>query len=190
MSALRATRGGKTVEFQLTNGGVTVGTAKECQIVVADPAGAPRHCQIVKSPKGFVVIDRSGNPGTFVNGKKIQDHLLKEGDILLELDGQKVVRQAQVQSVMGNKYAGDTLVAVVKRGDETIRAEMTLTDKLVPYESAYLGILPSRTLGGTGVPVRFVFADSPAAKPFYESAGASPFKRFWYGWDDISSLSS
>jgi len=33
-----------------------------------------------------------------------------------------------------------------------------------------------------------VDADSPAAKPFYESAGASPFRRLWYGWDDISVL--
>ena len=31
-------------------------------------------------------------------------------------------------------------------------------------------------------------ADSPAARPFYESAGATPFRRFWYGWDDISVL--
>lgn len=35
-----------------------------------------------------------------------------------------------------------------------------------------------------------VDADSPAAKPFYESAGASPFMRLWYGWDDISVLRS
>lgn len=97
-------------------------------------------------------------------GSPAQEAGLKEGDVLVELNGQKVVRQAQVQSVMGNKYAGDTLVAVVKRGDETIRAEMTLTDKLVPYESAYLGILPSRTSGTAGVSVRFVFAGSPAAK--------------------------
>ena len=33
-----------------------------------------------------------------------------------------------------------------------------------------------------------VDAESPAAQPFYESAGASPFRRFWYGWDDISVL--
>jgi len=31
-------------------------------------------------------------------------------------------------------------------------------------------------------------ADSPAAKPFYASTGASPFRRLWYGWDDISAL--
>jgi GNAT superfamily N-acetyltransferase len=35
-----------------------------------------------------------------------------------------------------------------------------------------------------------VDAESPSAKPFYESVGASPFKRFWYGWDDISALRS
>jgi len=31
-----------------------------------------------------------------------------------------------------------------------------------------------------------VAPDSPAAKPFYESAGASPIKKFWYAWEDIS----
>jgi GNAT superfamily N-acetyltransferase len=33
-----------------------------------------------------------------------------------------------------------------------------------------------------------VDAESPAARPFYESAGAVPFKRFWYAWDDISAV--
>jgi GNAT superfamily N-acetyltransferase len=35
-----------------------------------------------------------------------------------------------------------------------------------------------------------VDADSPAAKPFYASTGASPFRPLWYGWDDISALRS
>jgi GNAT superfamily N-acetyltransferase len=35
-----------------------------------------------------------------------------------------------------------------------------------------------------------VDADSPAAAPFYESLGAVPFKRFWCGWTDISTLVS
>jgi predicted esterase len=42
---------------------------------------------------------------------------------------------------------------------------MMLTDKLEPYESAYLGILPSRTgTPATGVAVRLTIADSPAQK--------------------------
>jgi GNAT superfamily N-acetyltransferase len=35
-----------------------------------------------------------------------------------------------------------------------------------------------------------VDADSPAAEPFYVAQGASPFRRLWYGWDDISVLRS
>jgi len=31
-----------------------------------------------------------------------------------------------------------------------------------------------------------VDADSPAARPFYERAGASPLRPFWYAWPDIS----
>ena len=34
-----------------------------------------------------------------------------------------------------------------------------------------------------------IAADSPAAaKPFYESLGASPLKKYWYAWDDIASI--
>ena len=35
-----------------------------------------------------------------------------------------------------------------------------------------------------------VDADSPEAEPFYASTGASPFKRLWYRWEDISALQS
>ena len=33
-----------------------------------------------------------------------------------------------------------------------------------------------------------VSPDNPAAKPFYENAGASPIRKFWYGWEDISAI--
>ncbi len=92
---------------------------------------------------------------------------LKEGDTLLEMDGQKVVRQAQVMHVLGNKYAGDKVSVVVKRDEETVRGDMTLIDKLEAYESAYLGILPVRDpisqAATPGVGVRHAFPDSPAA---------------------------
>jgi len=82
MSLLRTTRGGKPVDFTLANGGSLVGTAPGCQIVVADPAVAPKHCKIVRSPQGFVVTDLSGGAGTIVNGAKVKDHLLRDGDVL------------------------------------------------------------------------------------------------------------
>src|SRR5688572_3341514 len=80
MSLLRTTRGGKTVDIALANGGVLVGTAPGCQIVVADPAAAPKHCRIASSPQGFVVTDLGG--GTVVNGAKVKEHVLRHGDVL------------------------------------------------------------------------------------------------------------
>src|SRR5258708_1484206 len=92
---------------------------------------------------------------------------LKEGDSIVELDGHTVKRQAQIRHAMGNRYAGETVSIIVKRGAEEIAREVTLVDKLVPYESAFLGLLPAREGLGKplepGVGVRFVVPDSPAA---------------------------
>ena len=82
MSVLRTTRAGKSFDFQLTNGAVNLGTGPGSQITLIDPAAAPRHCQVQKSDKGYVVRDTSGTPGTLVNGKKIQEQLLREGDVI------------------------------------------------------------------------------------------------------------
>ena len=81
MTLLRTTRGGKPVEFALANGGVLIGTAPGCQIVVADPAVAPKHCKIAKSAQGFVITDLSSG-GTIVNGAKIKEQVLKNGDVI------------------------------------------------------------------------------------------------------------
>lgn len=94
---------------------------------------------------------------------------LKRGDVITDIDGQPVIRQAQVLQALGNKLAGDTLDIVVKRKDQVIRKEgLVLVAKLEPYEPAFLGILPARedladekTVGAV---VRFVYPDSPAAK--------------------------
>ncbi|MGE5195470.1 MAG: PDZ domain-containing protein [Deltaproteobacteria bacterium] len=91
---------------------------------------------------------------------------LKEGDAIVELDGHAVRRQAQIRHVMGNKYAGENITIKVKRDEEELPREMTLVDKLVPYESAFLGVLPVRDgvlKPEPGVGIRYVIPDSPAA---------------------------
>lgn len=112
--------------------------------------------------EGSSVIDRVRY------GSPAQQAGIKEADTIVELDGQKIQRHAQVLHVMGNKYAGDKISIKIKRGEEVLSQELTLVDKLVPYESAFLGILPIREQAGkapaAGVGVRTVLADSPAAK--------------------------
>ncbi len=89
---------------------------------------------------------------------------LKAGDTIVEVDGAKIVRQAQLRHALGSKYAGDTVAVVVLRGDERIEANIELTDKVDPYEHPFLGMLPLRETGTAkaGVAVRFVYPGSPA----------------------------
>ncbi len=97
---------------------------------------------------------------------------LKKGDLIVEIDGKKVVNQAQLKQVLGTKYAGDKVKLVVKRDDKDINAELQLVDKLVAYEAGFLGILPHRPDVGdaiAGVEIRYVYADSPADKMGLES---------------------
>ena len=91
---------------------------------------------------------------------------LKAGDVLTEIDHHPIVRHDEVKQVLGRKYAGDRVAIVVRRGESTVRADVTLTDALNPYEPGFLGILPARVAssGPRGVVVRFVFPESPAAK--------------------------
>ena len=91
----------------------------------------------------------------------------KSGDVIVKVDNRAVGRQAEVKQVLGSRYAGETIKLAVKRGDETIAEELTLVDKLLAYESGFLGILPVREAAETeiiGVGVRYIYPGSPAEK--------------------------
>lgn len=90
---------------------------------------------------------------------------LKPGDTIVEIGGRKVVRQSQLKHEIGRRYAGDKVALVVLRGQERIEREVELIDKLTPYQHPFLGLLPLRGGdAGQGVPVRYVYPKSPAAK--------------------------
>lgn len=93
---------------------------------------------------------------------------LEKGDVFTEVDGRKIGRQSDVRHALGDRYAGETVKVVVKRGDKEIAKELKLVGELVPYESGFLGILPIREAAdkkdGRGVGVRYVYKESPAEK--------------------------
>ncbi|HEY2415643.1 MAG TPA: PDZ domain-containing protein [Pirellulaceae bacterium] len=98
---------------------------------------------------------------------------LRKGDTIVEIDGTKIERQSQLKHALGPRYAGDKVHLVYIRGKEKParrEIDVELTDKLIPYEHPFLGVLPLRD--GEGVRVRFVYPDSPAAK-----AGIKPGDR-------------
>ncbi len=89
----------------------------------------------------------------------------KTNDRIVEANGEKIVRVAQLKHVLGRLYGGDSVKLTIQRGDEKLTVEPTLAGELVPYEAPYLGLLPKRTASTEpGVVARHVFADSPAEK--------------------------
>ncbi len=90
---------------------------------------------------------------------------LKAQDTIIEIDGQSIVRQAQLKHALGVKYAGDTVHVVVLRGEEKLPFDIELTDELAAYQHPFVGILPQRIAPQDGgVVVRYVYPSSPAAE--------------------------
>ncbi len=88
---------------------------------------------------------------------------LQPGDRILAMNGQPVERHSQVRHQLGPLYAGDPVQLTISRDGQTLELKSILTDTIPPYEHAFLGILPARSEQPSGVVVRFVYADSPAA---------------------------
>jgi serine protease Do len=85
---------------------------------------------------------------------------LRSGDLIVSINGGSIKRQSELKHALGRLYAGDTVHVVVKRGDESIEADIQLVEKLIPYEHPFIGILPRRD--GEGTIVRYVYPGSPA----------------------------
>lgn len=91
---------------------------------------------------------------------------MRRGDILISVNGKTLNRVGHLRYALGTQYAGDTIPVVFRKQDEEINAEITLVDKLIPYEAGFLGILPARPSAeekAAGVAVRYVYDESPAA---------------------------
>jgi serine protease Do len=90
---------------------------------------------------------------------------LRDDDRVVAVDGRPVAVQAQVMEALQSRYAGDTVKFTIARGDQRLDFAVKLVDRLDPYARPFLGILAERSAEpGTGARVRFVYADSPAAK--------------------------
>ncbi len=68
--------------YALAKEQMTLGRAASNDIVIPDPQASRRHAIITRRPDGFVVADLHSTNGTSINGHRIEEGLLDEGDIL------------------------------------------------------------------------------------------------------------
>lgn len=90
---------------------------------------------------------------------------LKEDDVITQINGHPVQKLNDLKHVLGSLYAKDTVQLAIRRGEETLTREITLTDVLKAYQFPYLGVWPDRNdSDSNGVRLHRVYPESPAAQ--------------------------
>ena len=59
---------------------VSIGRRPECNIVLGDPKVSREHAEIRPQGDGYVVVDLGSTNGTLVNGVRITERVLRDGD--------------------------------------------------------------------------------------------------------------
>ncbi len=60
----------------------TIGRHPRCEIELPFTEISRRHAEITLGPDGFRIVDLNSNNGVYVNGKKINEQLLADGDLI------------------------------------------------------------------------------------------------------------
>src|SRR6185369_5562789 len=80
MASLTIVVDGAEQRFPLESASVTLGRGLESDVRLKDIKASRRHCQVVKTPKGYQCVDLSSGNGTYVNGVQIKSQMLSAGD--------------------------------------------------------------------------------------------------------------
>jgi diguanylate cyclase (GGDEF)-like protein len=67
--------------FSIGDEEIVLGRHTSSTIVLTDDGVSRRHARIVRSDRGYVLEDLGSANGTFVGGKRIDRHLLSDGDV-------------------------------------------------------------------------------------------------------------
>jgi len=144
-------------KFEISGDKTTVGRTRDNEIVLQDPAVSSHHCEFVTDPRGLVLNDLNSSNGTYVNGKRVQNIPLFDGDAVKigQFQGRIQVRAADGQPLKAPSnskllfaIAGVLFTLVVVGGLVAMRAMDAKEAQASAFEAyegkakAYLAIEP------------------------------------------------
>ena len=59
-----------------------VGRSQDSQIVLSDPSVSRRHCTITRGDDGCLTLVNHSGRGTWVNGQRVEEHVLRHDDLI------------------------------------------------------------------------------------------------------------
>ncbi|MEE2785727.1 MAG: FHA domain-containing protein [Myxococcota bacterium] len=158
---------------------MTIGRATHMDIVALTEGVSRSHAQFVRHEKGFSIADAGSENGTYVNGKRIEQSDLFDGDIIRL--GRLQLRYETVGWTRLRKRRRNTMVHRVEPPLSTPSQGTALTRLGAAFGSAMVGVFLAAWLGNTSV-------TPPAATPEYWQSRVvqSIEKRAWQqAMDDL-----
>ena len=73
---------GRRPRSRSTNRVTVIGRSSECDITLADPNVSRRHAEVRRIGDGYSLVDLGSTNGTEVNGQRIQETALMNGDVI------------------------------------------------------------------------------------------------------------
>lgn len=68
--------------YDLSDAEILIGRGARCQIIIRDDEISREHCKLVKSTNGYEVVDTASTNGTFVNGQRVTQRMLRTGEMI------------------------------------------------------------------------------------------------------------
>ena len=120
MPALELVRGGELIaSFRLDAPVVVLGRGDECDITLGGSLVSHRHCQFVASGDAYVAQDLGSANGTYVNGERVEQQTLRDGD-----------RIAVVPYILFYRARDEVSSAAPRRGEGGAATDVTATTRL------------------------------------------------------------
>ena len=95
----------KTVDLRV--GAVTIGRATNSDIHIKDSTVSSQHAKIVTYFDASYIEDLESTNGTFVNGKRVQKHILNPGDVISVGTHTLKVENEQITADVTGSFAED-----------------------------------------------------------------------------------
>jgi len=95
----------KTVELRV--GAVSIGRTVDSDIHIKDSTISSQHAKIVTYFEASYIEDLDSTNGTFVNGKRVQKHILNPGDVISVGTHTLKVENKQITAGVTGSFADD-----------------------------------------------------------------------------------
>lgn len=171
-------KSGNTKEIPLREQDYTIGRDENCDIPLRDPRVSRQHARIEVKGDSVRIIDLGSSNGTFIEGKRIQNQLLKAGDVIdiggfFLTFGEKIPRGTADFNIQAARVPGEIVQ------EEKIEEHVSGRGKTSKFIGLFTGSLNARFLLALILFVIFtiVFIVIPVASIQYSLISKESYKK-------------